>query len=131
MSVVSRVRSLQNNMNPRSQKREVRRRRIRARITGTAVRPRLAVFRSNKHLYAQVIDDTAGHTLVSAHDGDVEKGKGKTKESVNIPEAVGMLVAKRALEKKIASVVFDRGGYQYIGTIKALADGARKGGLSL
>ncbi len=118
-------------MNPRSQKREVRRRRIRARITGTAVRPRLAVFRSNKHLYAQVIDDTAGHTLVSAHDGDVEKGKGKTKESVNIPEAVGMLVAKRALEKKIASVVFDRGGYQYIGTIKALADGARKGGLSL
>ncbi len=116
-------------MNPRSQKREVRRRRIRARVSGTASRPRLAVFRSNKHLYAQVIDDIAGHTLASAHDGDVEKGKGK--ETVSIPEAVGILVAKRALEKKISSVVFDRGGYQYTGTIKALADGARKGGLSL
>lgn len=112
-------------MNPRSQKREVRRRRIRARISGTALRPRLAVFRSNKHFYAQLIDDDAGRTLVAAHDGDVKKG------TKNISEAVGMLVAERALGKKIQEVVFDRGGYQYTGTIKALADGARKGGLTL
>ena len=121
----SRVRSLQNNMNERAQKREVRKRRIGARIFGTALRPRLAVFRSNKHLYAQLIDDSAGRTIAEAHDSEVPKA-GKA-----MPETLGMLIAEKARKKKINSVVFDRSGYRYAGTIQALADGARKGGLSL
>jgi large subunit ribosomal protein L18 len=104
--------------------------RIRKQISGTAERPRLNVFRSLKDIYAQVIDDEQGHTLVSASSIDQElraKMGGKTKtEQANL---VGKAVAERAKENGIETVVFDRGGYRYIGRVKALADGAREGGL--
>ena len=112
------------------EKKEIRNRihrRIRRKLAGTAERPRLAVFRSVAHIYAQVIDDTQGKTLVSA--SSVDKG-GKTKGgNVAAAKAIGKLVAERAKEKGIKSVVFDRGGYQYHGRIKALADAAREAGL--
>jgi large subunit ribosomal protein L18 len=110
--------------------RERRRRRIRAKISGTTERPRLAVFRSLSHIYAQIIDDTAGQTLAAA--STVEQslreganGRTKTEEA----KLVGELVAKRALEKDIKQVVFDRAGYLYHGRVKAVAEGARAGGL--
>ncbi len=104
--------------------------RLRNKISGTAERPRLNVFRSLQHIYAQVIDDTAGVTLVSASTLDKEL-KEKLSYGGNIEAAgeVGRLVAKRALEKGIDTVVFDRGGYIYHGRVKALAEGAREGGL--
>lgn len=107
-----------------------RHRRLRNKISGTAGRPRLNVFRSLQHIYAQVIDDTAGTTLVSASTLDKEI-KEKLSYGGNIEAAgeVGRLVAKRALEKGIDTVVFDRGGYIYHGRVKALAEGAREGGL--
>lgn len=95
--------------------RERRRKRIRAKVAGTAARPRLAVFKSNTALYAQVIDDAAGKTLAAARGKD--------------PKAVGAEVAKNALAKSVKKVVFDRGGYLYTGSVKALADAAREGGL--
>ena len=104
--------------------------RLRNRFEGTAARPRLAVFRSNNHMYAQIIDDTVGHTLVSA--STVEKTVKSELEKLNDVEAasyVGTLVAKRALEKGIDKVVFDRGGFLYKGKIQALADAAREAGL--
>ena len=104
--------------------------RVRKRVHGTEARPRLVVFRSSKHIYAQVVDDTRGVTLVGASDsseGIQVDGKGKTAKSF----ALGALIAARAKEKGIARVVFDRGGYQYHGRVKAVADGARKGGLEL
>ena len=104
--------------------------RLRNRFKGTAARPRLAVFRSNNHMYAQIIDDTVGHTLVSA--STVEKTVKSELEKLNDTEAasyVGTLVAKRALEKGIDKVVFDRGGFLYKGKIQALADAAREAGL--
>jgi large subunit ribosomal protein L18 len=104
--------------------------RVRKRVHGTAERPRLVVFRSSKHIYAQVVDDTRGVTLVGASDsseGIQVDGKGKTAKSF----ALGALIAARAKEKGIARVVFDRGGYQYHGRVKAVAEGARKGGLEL
>jgi large subunit ribosomal protein L18 len=104
--------------------------RVRKRVRGTAVRPRLVVFRSSKHIYAQVVDDDKGVTLVGAADtseGIQVEGSGKTAKS----HALGRLIAARAKEKGIAKVVFDRGGYQYHGRVKAVADGARKGGLEL
>ncbi len=101
--------------------------RIRRKLSGTAERPRLAVFRSVAHIYAQVIDDKQGQTLVSASSVDKD---GKTKGgNVAAAKAIGKLVAERAREKGIKSVVFDRGGYQYHGRIKALADAAREAGL--
>jgi large subunit ribosomal protein L18 len=101
--------------------------RIRRKLRGTAERPRLAVFRSVAHIYAQVIDDAAGATLASA--STVDKG-GKTKGgNLAAATAIGKLVAERAKEKGIQKVVFDRGGYQYHGRIKALADAARTAGL--
>ena len=110
--------------------------RIRRKLSGTAARPRLAVFRSEAHIYAQVIDDVAGSTVVSASTVDrVDQGdkadKGvKTKGgNVAAAKAIGKLVAERAKEKGIKSVVFDRGGYQYHGRVKALADAAREAGL--
>ena len=109
----------------RSQQRQRRHRRIRAQVRGTALRPRLAIFRSNKHLYAQLIDDEKAVTLAQANEGEV-KG-----ESAHRASALGELIATRAKTKSITSVVFDRGGYQYTGRIKALADAARKGGLAL
>jgi large subunit ribosomal protein L18 len=118
------------------EKKEIRNRihkRIRRKLSGTAARPRLAVFRSEAHIYAQVIDDVAGATVVSASSVDkVDKGDkgGKTKGgNVAAAKAIGKLVAERAKEKGIKSVVFDRGGYQYHGRVKALADAAREAGL--
>ena len=111
--------------------RERRRKRIRKRIKGTPERPRLNVFRSNKHIYAQIIDDTKGHTLVSASTLDKEF-KSKAEEKMTRTQAaylVGELLAKKALEKNIKKVCFDRAGYKYHGRVKALAEGARKGGL--
>jgi len=104
-------------------------RRIRRKLSGTAQRPRLAVFRSVAHIYAQVIDDTEGHTIVSA--SSVDKGAKTTSRGGNVKAAkvIGKLVAERAREKGIKSVVFDRGGYHYHGRIKALADAAREAGL--
>ena len=98
-------------------------RRIRNRFSGTAERPRLAVFRSNNHMYAQIIDDTVGHTLVSAStlQKDVKAELEKT-NNVDAAAYLGTVIAKRALEKGIKSVVFDRGGFIYQGKIKALAD---------
>ncbi|MBC7924637.1 MAG: 50S ribosomal protein L18 [Bryobacteraceae bacterium] len=102
-------------------------RRIRKKLSGTPERPRLAVFRSVKHIYAQVIDDTAGRTLAAAssNEKDVSFNGGNLAGA----KEIGRLVAERAKEKGIASVVFDRGGYLYHGRIKALADAAREGGL--
>ncbi len=104
--------------------------RVRKRVRGTAARPRLVVFRSSKHIYAQVVDDDRGVTLVGASDrteGIAVDGNGKTAKSF----ALGRLIAAKAKEKGIAQVVFDRGGYQYHGRVKAVAEGARKGGLVL
>ena len=106
-------------------------RRLRNRISGTPARPRLAVFRSNNHMYAQVIDDTAGITLVSACtlEKDVKEGLEKT-NNIDAAKQVGTVVAKRALEKGITTVVFDRGGDIYHGKVQALADAAREAGLT-
>lgn len=104
--------------------------RVRARLSGTAERPRLNVFRSSAHMYAQVIDDTSGRTLVAASTLDEElrdDAKGETK--TDRAKAVGLLIGKRAKEAGIDRVVFDRGGFQYHGRVKALADGARESGL--
>ena len=112
---------------------EVRRkkhRRLRHHLSGTSARPRLAVFRSNNHMYAQIIDDTVGNTLVAA--STVEKEIAAELQYTNNVEAaayVGTVIAKRALEKGITTVVFDRGGFIYQGKIKALADAAREAGL--
>jgi large subunit ribosomal protein L18 len=104
--------------------------RVRKKITGTAERPRLNVFRSSKHIYAQLIDDVAGVTLVSASTLDKELSEG-IDNGANVESArkVGELVANRAKDKGYASVVFDRGGYLYHGRIQALADAAREAGL--
>lgn len=99
--------------------------RIRSTITGTAERPRLAVFRSNKFIYAQIIDDVARVTLAAASDVKAKKGT-KTERA----QAVGKDIAKAASDKKITSVVFDRGGFAYTGRVKALADAAREAGLN-
>ncbi len=107
--------------------RQKRHQRVRKNISGTSERPRLNVFRSLNHIYAQIIDDTQGITLVSASSMD----KGFTANGGNIEgaKAVGEAVAKKALEKGIKAVVFDRGGYIYHGRVAALAEGAREGGL--
>lgn len=106
--------------------------RVRKTVFGTAERPRLSVFRSNDHIYAQVIDDAKGHTLVAAcsqskevRDGlGAKKGRGKSGAA-----AVGKLIAEKAIQAQIKAVVFDRGGYKYHGRVKELADAARKAGL--
>ena len=106
--------------------RQKRHRRVRGKLSGTADRPRLNVFRSNTGIYAQVIDDVAGVTLASASTLDSEvKGNNKTEKAAS----VGEVVAKRAAEKKIVDVVFDRGGYLYHGRVQALAEAARENGL--
>ena len=103
---------------------------IRNRFSGTAERPRLAVFRSNNHVYAQVIDDVAGKTLVSASTLEKDiKAELENTDDTDAATKVGEIVAKRALEKGIKAVVFDRGGYIYHGKVKALADAAREAGL--
>ncbi len=111
----------------RKEERERRHARVRNKISGTAERPRLCVFRSNSHLYAQIIDDVTANTLIAASTLDKEvKTKHSNKEAA---KEVGALVAKRALEKNIKQVVFDRSGYIYHGVIKELAEAAREGGL--
>ena len=110
--------------------RETKHRKLRNRFSGTAERPRLAVFRSNNHMYAQIIDDTVGKTLVSAStlDKDVKAELEKT-NNVEAATVVGTVVAKKALEKGITTVVYDRGGFVYEGKVKALAEAAREAGL--
>lgn len=112
---------------PKEVARQKKKLRIRRRVKGTTERPRLCIFRSARHIYAQVIDDTVGATIVSASTLDVEGLKGANKNSAH---AIGMEVAKRALNKNIKAVVFDRNGYLFHGRIKAVADGAREAGLS-
>lgn len=113
------------------EKRERRKKRTRVKIFGTPERPRLCVFRSAKHIYAQLIDDEKAHTLVSASDLELKKRKKEKKKKTKkeIAFEVGKLIAEKALKKKIEKVVFDRGQYKYHGRIKALAEGAREGGL--
>ncbi|AST94059.1 MULTISPECIES: 50S ribosomal protein L18 [Sutcliffiella] len=108
--------------------RKKRHARVRSKLSGTATRPRLNVFRSNQHIYAQLIDDTNSVTIVSASSVDKELSL-ENGGNVEAAQKVGELVAKRAVEKGIKSVVFDRGGYLYHGRVKALADAAREAGL--
>lgn len=105
-------------------KRTLRHGRVRSRINGTEERPRLSVFRSNKAVFIQLIDDVTGKTLASAHSKEITKGN-KTEKSTEL----GKLIAKKATEKGITKVVFDRGGYLYHGRVKAIADAAREAGL--
>lgn len=105
-----------------------RHRRVRKKIRGTAERPRLAVYRSNRHIIAQVIDDAAGHTIVSASTTEADLRSGPTGNVVSAA-AVGKLIAERAKEQNITAVVFDRGGFRYHGRVAALADSAREAGL--
>ena len=107
-----------------------RHKRVRAKVKGTATTPRLSVYRSLNHIYAQIIDDVAGNTLVTASTLDKEiKGTLSEMDKKAQAFAVGELIAKKAKSKKITTVVFDRGGYLYTGRVQNLADGARKGGL--
>lgn len=118
--------------NPRSLARSKRKTRIRKKITGTSSRPRLSVFRSAKHIYAQIIDDTGGTTLITA--SSVEKSvkdQPKFDSKRALATHIGKLVAARALDKGIKQVVFDRNGFLYHGRVKALSDGAREAGLKL
>ena len=107
--------------------REKRRKRVRRKVIGTASRPRLSVYRSNVHIYAQLIDDFEGHTLAAANSREVEGAENKT----DAARKVGELVAKRAADAGIQEVVFDRGGNKYHGRVAALAEGARSSGLRL
>lgn len=110
-------------------KRKTRHKRARARIFGTKEIPRLYVFRSNKYIYAQTIDDEHGNTLVSVNDKDVFKKEKSKKNKTEKAKIVGLEIAKKLKEKKINKIIFDRGGYKYHGRVKALAEGAREGGL--
>jgi len=110
----------------KQEKKQRRHKRARAKIFGTEKRPRLCVSRSSNHIYAQLINDDKGKTLAFASDKELKK---KTLSGQEAAGEVGKLIAKKASEKKIESIVFDRGGYKYHGRVKALAEGARKGGL--
>lgn len=127
-------------MSEKSQRRIRRHKRIRARVSGTGEVPRLCVFRSSNHIYAQLVNDEDNRTLFSATDIELKKNKAKTKQKLEeggdklsakseIAYRVGRLIAEKALGKKIERVVFDRGGNRYHGRVKALADGARSAGL--
>ena len=114
----------------RAEVRKKKHMRMRNRFSGTAQRPRLAVFRSNNHMYAQIIDDTVGNTLASASTVEKEvKSELKYTDNVEAAAYLGKVIAKRALDKGITEVVFDRGGFLYHGKIKALAEAAREAGL--
>lgn len=114
----------------RSEIRRKKHARLRNRFAGTAERPRLAVFRSNNHMYAQIIDDTVGKTLVSASTNEPEAKKALEKtNNVEAAAYVGKVIAERAIEKGIKEVVYDRGGFIYQGKVQALADAAREAGL--
>jgi len=107
-----------------------RHRRVRKKVSGTTTRPRLAVFRSNRHIYAQVIDDTNGRTLAAASTAEPELRSGAT-GTVDAAKAVGQLVGERAKVAGVTAVVFDRGGFRYHGRVAALCDGARAAGLEV
>jgi len=113
----------------RQQARERRHRRVRKKVTGTAARPRLAVFRSNKHVYAQVIDDVSGRTVVSA--STVEQTFEGATATVDAAKKIGKLVGERAKDAGVDAVVLDRGGFHYHGRVAGVADGAREAGLVL
>jgi len=113
------------NSSKKLQTRTARRRRIRARVSGTAARPRLAIFRSNTGIYAQVIDDTTGKTIAAASDMKAKKGT-----KMERAKEVGAAIATAAKAAKVETVVFDRGGYLYTGRVKVLADSAREAGLT-
>lgn len=113
-------------MSVKQEKRIRRHKKIRINMHGTSDRPRLFVSRSNQHIYAQLVDDSSAKILISASDKDLKSKKGKKSE---IAKEVGKLIAKKAIENKIEKVVFDRGGILFHGRIKALAEGAREGGL--
>jgi large subunit ribosomal protein L18 len=114
-------------------KREIRHRRVRSRVTGVLERPRLSVFKANRHIYAQLIDDNAGKTLAAASSLEVSRKAGSASggkaKKADIAKEVGKMVAAKAMAKNIKAVKFDRGGFAYHGRIKALAEGAREGGL--
>jgi len=115
------------NKNSKKEQREKRHRKVRAKIYGTEDSPRLCIFKSNKHIYAQIINDDKGFTLVFASDLEVKDSKKDKK--INLAQKVGELIANKAKDKKITKVVFDRGGFKYHGQVKSLADEARKQGL--
>lgn len=110
----------------KKEKRISRHKRVRSKIIGTQEKPRLAVFRSNKYIYAQLIDDEKGNTIAAVNSKDLKDSKGTLKEQA---KKVGSAIAESAKKEKIESVVFDRGGFEYAGAIKELAEGAREGGL--
>jgi large subunit ribosomal protein L18 len=114
----------------KSDHRDRRHRRVRKKVTGTAERPRLAVFRSSKHIYVQAIDDLAGTTLVSASTMEKDLRAGST-STIEAAKKIGALVGERAKAAGITTVVFDRGGFKYHGRVAAVADGAREAGLTL
>lgn len=114
-------------MSVKNEKRIRRHKKIRMNMSGTKDRPRLFVFRSNQHIYVQLVDDDKAKILMSASDKDVKAKKGEKK--ADIAKEVGKLIAKKAVESKIQKIVFDRGGLVFHGRVKALADGAREGGL--
>lgn len=117
-------------MRDRKELKERRHKRIRKRVLGTSERPRLCVFKSLNHIYAQIIDDSKGHTIVSASTLDKELREfSGNKSNINFAKKVGELIAERALQVGITKIVFDRSGYRYHGCIKALADAAREKGL--
>ncbi len=110
-------------------KREYRHKKIRAKISGTADRPRLNVFRSSRGMNLQLIDDLKGNTLASAQIGEIKRSQAKTKDKQDVYFELGKLIAEKALKANIKQVVFDRGGYKYHGRIKSVAEGARSAGL--
>ncbi|MCD6148819.1 50S ribosomal protein L18 [bacterium] len=113
----------------KKEKRYRRHKRIRAKINGTSDIPRLCVFRSNNHIYAQLIDDQKGVVISAASDKEIKKDKGSKKGKTELAFETGKLIAQKAKKRKIERIVFDRAGYKYHGRVKALAEGARKGGL--
>lgn len=117
---------MKNLQKTKRQNKKSRQRRVRAKIFGTAQKPRLCVFRSNSHIYAQLIDDAAGRTLLSAHDFELAVKDKKTDRA----KQVGRLIAEKAKKRNITEVIFDRAGYTYHGRVSALAQGARDGGLT-
>lgn len=110
----------------KQRKRITRHKRVRGKVFGDSQKLRLSVFRSNKHIYAQLINDEKGKTMLSANDKEIKE---KVKTRTDMAKEVGKLIAKKALSEKIEKVAFDKGGYLYHGQVKALADGAREGGL--
>jgi large subunit ribosomal protein L18 len=115
-------------MRTSKEQRKLRHNRVRARVSGTAEKPRLNVFRSNAHIYVQLIDDEAGKTLASASSAEIKKAKGTKSD---LAKEVGKLAAEKAIKAGIKEAVFDRGGYQYHGRIKNLAEAAREAGLKI